>query len=54
MTAKLLSARWWVTLLLVGTACAMLLWAMECPEWFTMLVGIVVRDYFGRDDRGAK
>jgi hypothetical protein len=53
VNAKLWSARWWVTLLVVGTGCALLLQCIEVPSWFALLVGVVVRDYFGRGDRGG-
>jgi hypothetical protein len=51
MNRKLYSARAWCLLLMVGaTSVCVGMDRVLPPEWWVLL-GIVVRDYFGRNDR---
>lgn len=51
MSGKLLSARFWIAVVMTGaTAAAVLADAILPNEWW-ILLGIVIRDYFGRSDR---
>ena len=51
MPAKLLSARFWVVLMVIAATAAGVLVGREMPSEWWVIVGVVVRDYFGRADR---